>query len=358
MKQKTFYKFFPPPKFLEMPAIGLDISDESIHFLELSAGKGGFVVKNFGEKKIPKEIIKSGEIKDTEKLSKILSAIASKFSSNFVNVSLPEQRAYLLKLRIPKIKRSEIRNSLELQLEDNVPIPASEAVFDYDIIEEREKDIEVALAVFPSNTIGNYITALKNSRLVPISFEIESQAIARSVIPHGDRGTFMVVDFGKIKTGISVVSEEIVRFTSTIDIGGFILDKSIEKLMSVSLEKAEEIKKEKGIIKDEENGELFLTMMSFVGVLKEEINKHYIYWHTHKDQYGSKRPKIEKIILCGGDANLIGLPEYLSSGLHVPVEIANVMVNVNSFERYIPPVDFNKSLCYATSIGLALKRSN
>jgi len=358
MHQNSFYKLFPPPRFLEMPAIGLDISDESIHFLELSPGKGGFVVKNFGEKKIPKEIIKSGEIKDTEKLSKILSNIGSKFSSNFINVSLPEQRAYLLKLRIPKIKRSEIRSSLELQLEDNVPISAGEAVFDYDIIEEREKDIEVVLSVFPSDIIESYINVFKSVGLVPLSFEIESQAIARSVVPYGDNGTFMVVDFGNTRTGISVVSEEIVRFTSTIDIGGSAISKSIEKLMSVSPEKAEEIKKERGITKNKEDNELFLTMMSIVGVLKEEINKHYIYWHTHKDQYGIKRPKIEKIILCGGDANLIGLPEYLSSGLHTPVELANVMANVNSFERYIPQIDFNKSLRYATSIGLALKRSN
>ncbi len=358
MKQSIFYKLFPPPKFLAMPVVGLDISDESIHFVELSPAKGGCKIKRFGEKKIPEKIIESGEIKKPEEFVKILASLKSEFSSHFVNVSLPEQRAYLLKLRIPRVKKKEIRGSLELQLEDNVPISPAEAVFDYETIrvDKGESTMDVSLSVLPRKIVENYIETIKDAGLTPLSFEIEAQAIARGAVLEGDDGTFMIIDFGRTRTGISIVSKGVTRFTSTVEIGGAALTRAIKKTLSISFEEAEKVKKEKGVSGQDKNSELFLTMMSIAGVLKDEANKHYIYWHTHKDSSGEKRPSIEKIILCGGDSNLAGLTDYLSVGLRIPVELANSMVNINSSDRYIPDMPFSDSLRFTTAIGLALRQ--
>ena len=103
---------------------------------------------------------------------------------------------------------------------------------------------------------------------------------------------------------------------------------------------------------------MFLTLMSTVSILKDEINKHYVYWNTHLDQDGEKRPKIEKVLLCGGDSNLAGFTDYLLSGLKTEIELANAMVNVNTFNHYIPEIEFSDSLSYATAIGLALRPSD
>ncbi len=359
MKQSIFLKLFPPPRFLSTPAVGLDISDESIHFVELLPFGEGYMIKKFGEKKIPEKVIESGEIKKPKELINILaSLLKNEFSSNVVNVSLPEQRAYLLKMRSPHVNKKEIRNNLELQLEDNVPIPAVEAVFDYDLIEVNKKEsyIEVSLSVLPSKVVENYVDIIESAGFSPLSFEIAAQSIARCVIPEGDEGTFMIIDFGRVRTGISIVNKGVTLFTSTVEIGGVALTRAIKRALSVSMEEAEEIKKEKGITGHDKNSELFLTMMSIIGVLKDEANKHYVYWHTHKDSYGEKRPAIEKIILCGGDSNLSGLSDYLSTGIHIPVELANGMVNVNSFEQYIPEMPFVDSLRFTTAIGLALRQ--
>ncbi|GMQ95168.1 MAG: PilM family type IVa pilus assembly protein TapM [Patescibacteria group bacterium] len=361
MKKSIFYTAFPPPKFLEMQAMGVDISDRSVHFVELRLSKKGLVISKFGEKAISAGVVESGKIKKAEELTNILASLRKEIDFHFVNVSLPEEHAYLFKLRIPNMKKSEITNNLELQIEENVPISAREAVFDYDIIGEenrRTDHMEVGVSVLPRGIADSYVTLFEEAGLMPISFEIEAQAIARCVIPEGDKGTFMIVDFGKTRTGISIVSEEVVRFTSTVNIGGASLTHAIGKALKISFEKAEKIKKEKGMARTANNGDnndLFQTLASTVATLRDEINKHYIYWNTHDDQYHKKRSRIEKIILCGGDSNLFGLPEYLSSGLRVNVGLANTMVNVNSPERYIPEMTFSDSLRYATAIGLALR---
>lgn len=361
MKTSLFYKLFPPPVFLKVPSIGFDISDQSIRFVELVETHKGLVIGKYGYRNIPSGVIDGGEIKNIEELKKILSALHEEFKIDFANVSLPEQQAYLLNISIPKMKQSEIRGSLELQLEEYVPISMGDAMFDYDIIEspEEEKDhLDLSLVAMPRKVAESYSSVFENTGIAPVAFEVEAQAIARAVVPHGDKGTYMIMDFGKTRTGISIVSEEIVVFTSTINVGGLVLTKAIEKQFGVTTEEAEKIKREQGFTKNKDTQEVFLALMSTISILKDEINKHYAYWNSHLDQDGKKRPKIEKVLLCGGDSNLIGFTDYLLSGLQTEIELANTMINVNTFNHYVPEIEFSDSLSYATAIGLALRPSH
>ena len=65
--------------------------------------------------------------------------------------------------------------------------------------------------------------------------------------------------------------------------------------------------------------------------------------------------QIKKVILCGGDSNLVGLSEYFSVSMKVSVEMANVWVNITNTEKYIPDISFNQSLAFASALGLALR---
>lgn len=351
---KLFSKFFPTPKFLKMPAVGLDISDQSIRFAELLPRGSGYTLGRFGEKHISQGVMNSGKIKDTEGLKQILSSIHTEYKINFVNVSLPEEQVYLVRILIPRVKHSELRGSIELQLEEYIPLKPEEAVFDYEIISENEHGYDVEVSALPLLVAESYFKLFDGTGLVPLVFEIEAQAIARAVLPFGEKKTHMIVDFGETRTGLSVVSDGVVMFTSTLDIGGHTLNSAIEKTFKVSPDEAERMKKEYGLVKNSGDKEFFFTLMHPISILKDEINKHFIYWHTHPVPGEKKRKKIEAITLCGGDSNLIGLADYLSASLKVPVKVANVWNNVNSFDNYIPEINLKNSLRYATAIGLVL----
>jgi len=361
MKAKTAKSFFvdsfPPPVFMQMFAAGLDISDRRVRFLEFKRSKNGIVIKRFGESKIAPGVIVSGKIKRPEELNKILSTFAKEYNLEFVRVSLPEERAYLVKMEAPDVSHDELRNAIAFQLEEYVPIPAGEAVFDYRVIGESKGHngyIDVAVSVMPQKDVEEYANLFKGTGLTPVSFEIEAQAIARSVIPDKNTDTVMIVDFGRTRTGIAVVSGGAVRFTSTIDIGSNMVTTAIEKHFSVDNKEAEKIKNEQGLTKKKEDEEFSLAVMSTVAILRDEINKLYIYWHTHHDGADGSS-NIKKIILSGGGANLKGLTDYLSSSLRISVEVANPWRNVNSFDNFIPSIPFNSALGYSSVIGLALR---
>ena len=163
----------------------------------------------------------------------------------------------------------------------------------------------------------------------------------------------MIVDFGQKRTGIFVVSGGIVMFTSTIDIGGLILTNMIAKSFKITFEEAEKMKRKYGLERNTENRELFSVILNNISILRDETMKHFIYWHTHKE--GDKdHPQIKKIILCGGDSNLIGLAEYFSVSTKNTVEMANVWINITNTEKYVPEIEFEQSLSYAAALGLAL----
>ena len=351
---KFILKFFPTPKLFSEPSFGLDISDESLKFVELVMTRNGIRVGKSGERAIPPGIIESGKIKDSRRMEEILSILRKQEGVKSVRVSLPEEQVYLFQLRLDKKGLNNVKEGIELALEEHVPIPAQDAIFDYDIVSEDAQSLEVQVATIPKNIIDNYLLIFQHSQIKVQSFELEAQAISRAVIKAGDMETYMIVDFGKKRTGIFTVSRGIVMFTSTLDVGGTMLTNMIQKNFNISFEEADKMKQQYGLERNTDNKEIFSVLLNSVSVLRDEISKHFLYWNTHKDEEGKNNPLIKKIIFCGGDSNLIGLADYVSVSMKSTVEMANVWINIVNTENNIPEMSLRQSLAFSTAIGLAL----
>jgi type IV pilus assembly protein PilM len=354
MLRNSFNRFFPTPKSLSLPSFGLDISDESIKFIELIKTKEGIRVNRYGEREIPIGIIESGKIKNPKQMEEILALLGKEEGLKSVRVSLPEEQVYLFNLKLEKLGLENVREGIELSLEEYIPIPAQDAIFDYEMLSEDEQSLKLQVAAIPKNVIEEYLFVFKNSMISAKSFELEAQAIARCVIKKGDLETYMIVDFGKKRTGIFIISQGVVIFTSTLGVGGIMLTNMIEQNFKISFEEAEKKKKECGLKRNASNAEVFSILLNGVSVLRDEIMKHFLYWHTHKDEEGKDRPPIKKVILCGGDSNLAGLSEYFSVSMKTNVEMANVWINITDTGKYVPEISFSQSLAFTAALGLAL----
>lgn len=354
MLKTSYNKFFPTPNFLVPDSFGLDLSDESLKFVKLIRTSSGIKLAKYGEKKIPVGVIESGRIKDTKKLEDIISTWKRENKVNSVRVSVPEEQVYLFKLYLLKEGLKNIRESIELSLEEHIPIPAPEAVFDYEILSQDENSLELQITAISKTIIDNYLEILEHNDIALNSFELEADSIARAVIAKEDKGTYMIVDFGEKRTGIFIISGGAVVFTSTLDFSGEMLNQAIAKNFKVNMEEAEKIKRQYGLKRDAKNREVFPVLLNSVSVLRDEVAKHLMYWQTHKDEKGKSNILIKKIILCGGGSNLTGLTEYFSVSLKIPTELADVWQNINVVDKKIPEMTFRESLSFAPSLGLAL----
>ena len=115
------------------------------------------------------------------------------------------------------------------------------------------------------------------------------------------------------------------------------------------------MKRTYGLERNTPNKELFSVLLNSVSILRDELAKHFLYWHTHKDEEGKNNPPIKKIVLCGGDSNLIGLVDYFAISMKTKVEMANVWINILDTENSVPEMNFKKALSFAAALGLALR---
>ena len=77
--------------------------------------------------------------------------------------------------------------------------------------------------------------------------------------------------------------------------------------------------------------------------------------YLHTRDIDREAREIKKVIICGGSANIFGLPEFLKEKLEVSAERADVWDNAFPLETHIPPITRRYSYGYATAIGLALR---
>lgn len=356
----TFFGAFPPPEIMRMSAVGLDVSDHSVRFVRISDSLKGHYLSGYAHRTIPSGAMASGNIKNVEAIKAVLTELKATHDFSFIHASIPEEKAYLYRTFVPRPKsREAFTDAVSFTLEENVPLTPAEAVFDYQVINDRRKDgeIEVGVTVLPQSVVHMYMELFHSVGIVPLSFEIEAQSIARAVVPRGDSDTVMVVDIGSSRTGISVVRAGVVAFTATLDLGGGALDDAIMKYFNVSKEEAVKIKHERGLVKNKNNKELFDSIVATMSALKDEIRKRIMYWDTHTEGHDKSRrvSSISEVIITGRDATLPGFADYFSSTLKIPVRLASAWVNMQDREGYVPPMSFRESLGFTTAIGLAIK---
>ena len=354
----SLLRIFPVPKFLTLSALAIDISDASVKYLALFVDKGKVVLGPYGDEPLPAGVVSSGgKIEHAAELVKVLAKIESEHSLGHVALALPEEQAYLVELRLPFMKESELRGSLELSLEEYIPLPLAETIFDYEIVSRpaTPKDsYDLAVGALPQTLVQSYLSACTEAGMNPLSFEIEAHALARAVIPRDAEGSYMIVDLGKTRTGFAIGDAQRVMFSSTVPLGGDAITKALVKQLAITYEKAEELKTTKGLSRAKGDEALFEALIPVLSALKDEVGKHYAFWHSHPDSGGVKRVPIRKIFLVGGQANMPGLADYLSSGLGCVALAGNPWVNI-PLASPVPLMPYPVALRFVTTIGLALR---
>ena len=353
-------RIIPPPAYITLPCVGLDISDTSLKYVALEPNphkKNIRTLSQWGDISIPIGIVNRGDVNDPQKLVAILKEFKLKTGAEFVRVSLPEERAYLFETDIKhNTPYKEVRGLLEFRLEENVPIPSRDVFFDYSILpsDPGAKVVTVSVVAYAKQTVQSYYDACIEAGLRPVSFEVEAQAMSRAVVPRHSSGSVMVVDFGKTRSGIGIVHKGTLLYASTIDMGGDQLSLILRKVLGDKPEaELTHIKNTQGLVRGVESSDVRDALIQTVSVVRDELVTRMQYWHTRTGNDDARR--ISSIILCGGSANLKGLPEYFSETLGLPTVRGNVWENVFSLADTVPPIDRMHSFGYAAAIGLALK---
>ncbi len=359
------------PKFLEIKpeSFGLDISDTSIKVVRLKKKMNNFSLASLGEEKVNSGVLENGVIRDQDSLVESIKKAVSNVEGEKLRIknvvcSLPEEKSFLEVIKMPKIKKEDLKNAVKYEAENYIPMSIEDVYLDSHLLKSAHEHLEhaeVLVVACPKIVVDPYISCLKKAGLQPRILEVESLAIARAlvkneVVPQD----MLLIDIGANRTSFIIFSGYSLRFTSSIHTSGEELTRAISEKLAISPKKAEKMKIKYGLAGRTEKGkEVLNALSSHLQILVDEVSKHLSFYRTHghgrKGPLPSNEPGIEKIIICGGGANLVGLNNYLNDKLKIPVEVGNPWVNVLKDPNKDQPLSPEKSIKYTTAIGLALR---
>lgn len=310
MKFRAVLDKFAPPKFLDVPYSALVFSDASIRCLYWdNLGKNPLFFK---EMNLAPGIIESGQVKNGEKLIKTLQDLRPLLPSPFVKFAIPDETSYVFTARVPVLPGKKADESVAFVLEENVPLPLSEANFDF-IPLKVEKGAagffsKVVATAASSALVEAYVSALRAASIEPLQCVNESQAMARSVIPSGYTGSSIITYIHKGLIGIYAAKGQIIEFSS--------ITKTDDK--------------------------------NYIQTIVSELANTHKYWEEHK---GGEEEEI-RYFLCGRHDLCAGALGEINRLRGIKAVIASVWVNLIDLDEYIPELSFEDSLKFASAVGL------
>ncbi|MGB3922039.1 MAG: hypothetical protein WBL19_02005 [Minisyncoccia bacterium] len=327
LRRRSLMDFFPVPEFMLLSMTGIVITDDDTRFVELKRGLfgDGFELVHASKAANPKGAVESGLIVSPQNLAPVVKKLSEHYGVRYARAVLPEERAYLFTTTIDWVPREGLRDAVAFIIEENAPVSLAESVFDFEVInsDRGAGEIKLAVSVVPKEITKSYEGLLESVNITPISFELESQAVARAVIHREDKRPQLIINLSLKKTGFYVVEDGVAQF-STTPVFGIGADGAYANLAD----------------------------------LRAEMRKVITFWNVRTDKEGRPGKKIEQIVLCGQGTNDPAFVDKLMEGSEVDHQLADVWLNLSSSRDATPPIPFEESLGYTPAIGLVLPRRN
>lgn len=350
---------------------GIDLSDLSIKIVNLKKAGDEFALSSFCRQEIPEGAIDQGEIKKEEVLISVIKEAVRNIKgeplkTRYCIVSLPETVSFVQMVKMPLMSRQELAEAIKWELEAHIPLSREEIYYDWQIIERapsvplvhQADHLDVLIGVLPKKTVEPYLEVLKKAGLKPFIFEIESVATARALIKGGfSAEPIIIVDFGAKRTSLLIFVAQTIFFTTSLPLSNNSLVATLSEKLKVDKDKAREIKFEVGLNLGQPASDVFQALQPAMNELVQKIQSYIDFYQEHAMSYDSGR-QVNKILLCGGGANLADLAEFLSDNLKMPVEIGNPWINIFQEPKEIPGLPTSEALAYTTALGLALRGVN
>lgn len=336
--------------------LGIDVGTASVKLVELSKKGGAISLETYGEFKAKDyfeyvkkangasylKLIDSDIIKIIKKLIKETDA-----KSRYVSFSLPTLSTFSTIISLPPIPQKELANAINYEAKQYVPIPLSEAILDWSVINTTSTGLEIFIAAFPKELVNSYSRISQMSGLKLKALELETFSLIRSLI-YPEKESSTLIDLGATSSNISIISNGSIQFSHNFDFSGAIISRTLATALGIEKNRAEEIKAEMGLAGKEGDKELSKIIAPLVEILLNETEKIM-------NLYSRKSGKpVSKIIISGGSANMKGLLEKFTEYFKIESKIGNPFFHVNH------PALLEKTLneigpSFAIAVGLAMR---
>lgn len=312
---KLFYK--------DKPIIGLDISQTGIKVMAVDPKK--WSVLGYGSVDLdPAKVQASLDGDDAYLGDNLASLLKDKLigalPSNHAVVGIPTSRTYSRTFTVPVSAGKNLRDAVEVEVDQYIPIPFSSLYVDYEIITRTKEQLTVAMSAVPKTLIDNCHKALENAGIQPIMIEPSINSVAR-VLEATEEGhlTTLIIDIGPASTDIAVLESGTIRVSGGLGIGGNTFTLDIAKKMNVALENAHQLKVLNGLSASPRQAKISAALQPSLQRILAEVRKVIRYYN---ERLNNDR-NIEQVLIVGGGSNVPGIGDYFTNELIMAARVAS-----------------------------------
>ncbi len=330
--------------------IGLDINTTEVKVMSIDPQKK--LVQGYGaidvDARSMRKVFDSGDSYLSTKLKALFSEkIVGKITGDNVVVGLPTSRTYARTFTLPRSAEKDIKEAVELEVEQYVPIPVSLLYVDYEVIARTKEELTVIVSAVPRTIVDHILDAVTSMGFTTVAVEPSINSVAR-LLRNTEEGNLptLIVDIGPANTDIAVLDGSI-RVTGGATVGGNTFTLDIAKKLGVALENAHQLKVLNGLNPGPRQKKIAATVEPSLQRITSETRRVIRYYNERI----SKDTKLEQLLIVGGGSNMPGIGEYFTNDLLMPSRVASPWQEIN-FGSLTPPVKQFRSR-YITVAGLA-----
>lgn len=262
---------------------------------------------------------------------KAVEKISHKIKGN-VRVILPGSMLISKTIRVPHVEPEKQRKIVSFELSQKMPLPLSELVWDYIVIDDDGVEEEILAFAVKPDIVENFCDKLVKLGINPVQITpapVLDYLAIRHVMGDMEAGNeALVINIGAKTTNLLFINQTgyLIR---TIAIGGNTMSQSISDSLGITFEKAESLKKAyfSGEIKlaEEDASKTAISNANnqFLARASQEITRSIV---TIKRLKKGQSPKT--IYLTGRGAFLPGLNEYLQETQQINVQYFNPLIGL------------------------------
>jgi type IV pilus assembly protein PilM len=349
--------------FQKKSYLGVDIGTTSIKMVEVQEGKKAPRVVNYGILESSGYLARANQALQTSGLKifeedavTLLKALIKELgpSTKDVIASLPPFDVFMTLVDFPAMDAKDVAKALVYQAKQYVPMPLSEVALDWMKIADYQDEKgfahqKILLISVPQEQIKKYQRMFQSAGLRLYALEIESLSIARLFA--GDPTPTTIVDIGSRSTDIIFMEKGVLAWSAQSDMAASSLTQALATSLGINPMRAEELKKERGILGTGPNYELSTIMMPFLDAIVNEVKRAT---YSYRQQFPTATAA-ERVVLTGGGANLSGIEKYFEKEFGIPV------VKAAPFSRFecpdgILPFIPELGAPMAVALGLGMKQ--
>jgi len=340
------------------PLVGLDIGSSSLKAVELTKSKKGYQLTSLAYEPLAPDYVVDGAIMDAPAVAETIKKtfLAAKFKPKGVATGVSGHSVIVKRVVVPAATPDEVETAIQMDAEQYIPFDIAEVNLDYQVVgpgttSAEEAGMEVVLVAAKKDKIQNHTNVISLAGRTPEIVDIDAFALQNAFEANyttDPDAPVALLNIGASLMNINITKGGMPLFIRDVSVGGNQYTDILQKELQLNFQEAEDLKLGKTGGSEVEMVQPLLE--SITEMLVMEVQKTFDFF---RETYPSET--ISQVLISGGTARMLGLPEKIQETFGYPTEILDPFRSIPAGPKVDAQQLTSLGPALAVAVGLALR---